>query len=358
MEDVARSNFAENDGEVSLKELILIIQDWISFLFSKWLIIGGLALLGACVGGFIAIKSPTKYTADLTFVLEDAKSNSLASYAGLASQFGIDLGGSASNGLFSEDNILEFLRSRLMVEKTLLSPVQVNGKTISIADFYVDISKLRNKWEDEKFELKFPYDTPREKFSLTQDSVLKILYYQITDDALKVTKPDKKLAFVNVECTTKDELFSKVFTERLVEVATDFYIDTKTKRSKASVDKLQAKADSLEQLLNKKTYSIAASQDINLNPAKNITGVGLELAGRDKVILQTMYGEVLKNLELSKIAMLQETPIIQVVDKPILPLKMEKFGIIKGIIVGGFLGAFVMIMILCIRRLYKKIMTN
>jgi hypothetical protein len=43
---------------------------------------------------------------------------------GLASSFGFDLGGSGG-GLFTSSNIIELMRSRLVVEKTLLNPVQV-----------------------------------------------------------------------------------------------------------------------------------------------------------------------------------------------------------------------------------------
>ncbi|RAJ10513.1 subunit length determinant protein [Chitinophaga skermanii] len=356
MEEVARSMSVNNENEISVKELILKIRDWIKFLFSKWLIIGIIGIIGAGVGVAFSIFSPTKYTAELTFILEDSKSNSLANYAGIASQFGIDLGGGSTSGVFSEDNILEFLRSRLMIEKAFLSAATINGKTQSLADFYIDITGKREKWKEKKFELTFTPNLPRDKYTLSQDSVLQELYYKIIGDDLTIEKPDKKLAFVDVNLTTEHELFSKVFTEKLVAVATDFYVQTKTQRSKSNVDKLQAKADSIERLLNKKTYAMAASQDINLNPAKNISGVSIELEGRDKLILQTMYGEVLKNLELSKIAMLQETPIIQVIDAPILPLKIKKFGFVKGFVVGAFLGAFLTIIVLCIRRLYKKIM--
>ncbi len=56
-----------------------------------------------------------------------------------------------------------------------------------------------------------------------------------------------------------------------------------------------------------------------------MASIGSELAMRDKTVLQTMYGEVVKNLEISKIAMAQETPIIQIVDMPILPLEKTKW---------------------------------
>ena len=41
-------------------------------------------------------------------------------------------------------------------------------------------------------------------------------------------------------------------------------------------------------------------------------------------VLNTMYLELIKNLELSKLTLLKETPIIEVMDGPVLPLEDKK----------------------------------
>ena len=61
---------------------------------------------------------------------------------GLASSFGFDLGG-GGGGLFTSSNIIELMKSRLVVEKTLLNPVQIAGKEISLADYYIQINELK-----------------------------------------------------------------------------------------------------------------------------------------------------------------------------------------------------------------------
>jgi hypothetical protein len=175
---------------------------------------------------------------------------------------------------------------------------------------------------------------------------------------LEVSKPDKKLSFISVKCTSPNEIFSKIFTERLVKEATDFYVETKTKRSRTNVDILQVKADSLEKLLNRKTYSVAATEDVNLNPAKRVATVGMEVGSRDKLVIQTIYGEVIKNLEMSRMAMAQEMPLIQIVDKPILPLHKKKVGKAKGIVLGGIFGGFLICILLIILETYRKMITE
>jgi hypothetical protein len=354
------SSDVEEKGEISLKDLILTLTDWIRYFWKKKILIIVCGFLGAGLGILYAyIKVPT-YNAELTFVVEDNQSSPLGSYAGLASQFGLDLGGTGnSNGAFSGDNILELLKSRRLVEKALLSGhLNFKGKEISLGEYFIEVNELREKWKTkpELIGIHYPVNPNRSSFTLLQDSLLNAFQKAITDKYLKVEKPDKKLSFIKVTCATPDEQFSKTFTENLVKVATDMYIDTKTQRNKINVDRLQLQADSLEIALNKKTYSAARVQDLNVNPARQMANVGTELVLRDKMVLQTMYGEVIKNLELSKLAMTQETPVIQIIDTPILPLDKKKFGKLKGLIIGGLLGGFLTLIFLAIRKVYADVM--
>jgi hypothetical protein len=298
----------------------------------------GIICAGAAI--IISLTEKKKFVGELTFVLEDSQSNPLTAYAGIASQLGVDLNSGSSNGVFEGDNILKFLQSRLMVERTLLSPVMAGKQQETLADMYIRFNGLREKW-DRHAHLKgisFPAGLERTAFSMEQDSILNVVQERIVENNLEVSKPDKKLNFISVKCTSRNQLFSKIFTERLVKEATDFYIETKTKRNKANIQRLQVQADSLKTLLNRKVHAAAAMQDLNFTPARQAAGIDAEVTMRDKLILQTMYAEVVKNLEISKMAMAQETPVIQIVDTPILPLKIKRLGIIKGIILGGAIG--------------------
>ena len=59
------------------------------------------------------------------------------------------------NGLClpSGSNLIELMKSRKIVEKALLNPITVNGKTQSLADYYLDINEVKKGW-DEKPNLK------------------------------------------------------------------------------------------------------------------------------------------------------------------------------------------------------------
>lgn len=346
------------DG-LTLKDLILKAKRFTGYLLSFWKLYLVVIVIGIALGYYYASTKKPAYSGTLIFVLEDSKSSGggLGAYSGIASQFGIDLGGSgASAGLFQGDNIIELLKTRLLIQKALLTAYP-GDSTKSLADILVDISGLRKKWDknDRMKKMHFPvnYGDAGARTTLIQDSALGVLReYLLKSNSLVIAKIDKKLSFIKATCTTDNELFSKFFVENLVKEATGFYVTLKTKRSKANVDNLQRKNDSLLQVLNQKTFSIAQAQDLNPNPARRLATVGSEINARDKMIAQTLYAEVVKNLEISKMSLAQEMPLIQIVDTPILPLTREATSKMKYALIFAFFGVVITVAFLVTRRMY------
>jgi hypothetical protein len=81
-------------------------------------------------------------------------------------------------------------------------------------------------------------------------------------------------------------------------------------------------------LLNRKSFTAAASQPLDINPAMRTAVVVNEIATRDKTVLATLYSEVTKNLEASKLVLSQRTPVIQVLDRPTHLLVDKKKGMV------------------------------
>jgi len=95
---------ANEQDEISLKELIQKIQEWIGYLKTQWKLIIGVAALGGIIGFAYASFQKPSYLATTTFVLEEDKGGG-GGALGLASSFGFDLGG-GGGGLFTSSNII------------------------------------------------------------------------------------------------------------------------------------------------------------------------------------------------------------------------------------------------------------
>jgi hypothetical protein len=360
MSGITSENMGPSKDTVSMKEFITKLGEWMHYFVGKWKLFLIVIPIGALLGVLYSYTRKPLFVADVTFVVEDPKSGSLSGYSGIASQLGVDLGGlsgSSGSGVFSGDNIIGFLKSKLIVEKVLLGDTLLNGKRITLADMYMNICQWRQRkgWRDNPAmdNFYFPIDNTPDDLNRLQDSVIKIVYNAIIKNNLNVDKVDKKYTFIGATTISPDEIFSQVFDDRLVNAATSFYIKTKTQSAQQNVDKLQREADSVLYILNKKTYSAALSQDLNLNPATHVATVGAEFENRDKIVLAAMYEEIVKDLELAKMNLAQESPIIQVIDVPRLPLQVKNFGYLKGFVFGVFIAGFLLFVILSIKKIIK-----
>ena len=347
-----------NDDEISLKELIQKIQEWIAYLKTQWKLIFIIASLGAIIGFVYASFQKINYTATTTFVLEEDKGGGMSGAMGLASSFGFDLGG-GGGGLFTSSNIIELMKSRLVVEKTLLNPVNVNGKEISLADYYIQFNELKKGWSKKPglANIGFPANADRTKFSLVQDSILQTISASLTKNNLMIAQKDKKVSIISLTVKSPNELFSKLFCEQLLKETSDFYIETKSKKSRLNVEILQRQADSIRAELNGAITGVAAAADnvYNLNPAFNVKRTPSTRRQVDVQANTAILTQLVAQLELSKVSLRKETPLVQLIDRPILPLEKEKLGRIKSFVLGGFLAGFLSVLYLVFGRLYKNL---
>jgi len=350
--------------EISLKEIVQKAKEWWHYLLSKWIIILIFGLSGAAIGLVVSFRTLPKYTAHLSFALIE-KSSGGGGLADLASSFGISgLMGGGSSGAFSGDNLLEIIKSRYAIEQTLLTPVDYKGKKENLVEVYIQFNDLRKEWiknekNNELKTLSFPIGQKRETFTRTQDSVLFNIYNDILkSNTLSLARKDKKLSIVNVDFTSKDELFSKLFEEKLMAETYRFYSDTRTSQSRANINMMQAKADSIKSLYESALYKGAGFSQVNINQALQFAAVPKIKQENNAQLYATVYAEVLKNLETLKLDMARETPIIQIIDTPRFPLEKARLGKGKAMVIGGVLGGTLIVFYLFTGLLLKTILKD
>lgn len=313
------------EPEFSLKQLLLDRVDDLKYVlqFKKSLIL--VILVAASLGAVFAWKWPVTYTARLTFVIDDAKSGGAGGgLSSLASQFGFNLDGiGGASGVLAGDNVQELLKSTKLIKETLISAYDSEGK-ISLADQYMKVNKLDKQWAKYGNNISFP--VKGKSYSRLQDSLLHVITEKILSGEFGIAKTDKKLSFFEVKTTMRDEKLAQLFCTRMIKQGTDFFIQTKTGRLRNNVERLQHRADSIGSILNRKTYAASsASQNLlDLNPAYASVSANSDIKERDKLVLSSIFTETVKNLEASKTMLAQETPTVQIVDEPELPLKKNR----------------------------------
>ena len=350
LEELYKSLLGETKEEsFSLNDLLKIVKVYWDFLLKYWWIVVVVGLLGGVFGLIYACVRTTKYEARYVFTI-GGSSSSTSQMGSISALLGL---GSNSMGAFSGDNILELFKSRSLVENTLLSPTVYNGDTITFMEYALICDSVRVKCMeredlDEETEegkvsicdVEFPYGQQRSTFTRVQDSILLAKAGALLQANVFVEKRDKKLSYVEYAFTYSDEDFAKAFAASHLAQVSSFYVNTKTELSRLNISSFQIQADSVRKELDKALSSRAYYADGNMNAVRQSVGVQLRKLDTDIQILATSYAEMIKNIEVLKLDLARETPLIQVIDHPVFPLPNDKMRKAKAIVIGGFLGGF------------------
>lgn len=333
--------------ELSLKDVQVMVKSYWRYLRSKMLWILLIGFLFACLGAFYAYMQKPKYTAEITFSPENEKGGGMGIYAGIAAQFGVDLGG-GGGGVFEGENLIVFLRSKMLVEKALLSTMTVNNQSMLLVDYYLSLGAA----DDDKKDVK-PISFKNYKPGNRQvDSVFNKIIKDVSN-SLVVEKLDKKVNILVARMTSTDEVFAKAFVEEIVANGIDYYVDYRSGRSKENVEILKRQTDSVHRSLTGGIVAVAATNDLNVNPMRQIMRTGVQKKQVDIQANGALYAELLKQLELSKIALRKETPLIQIIDTPRFPLEKKKMGRLKGALIFAIIGSVLAVIFFAIRKASK-----
>ena len=312
------------------------------------------SLVCGVLGLIVALLRKVTYKSELTFVLSSEDNNSLS---GLTSQFGINLG--SNNEVFSGDNITNLFQSRKMVQWALFQ--KVPEQNIKLLDLYVKEAKLAEKfkgYDRYKNILPFPDDTA--KLTPLQDSILRDIHTDIIKNDLFVERPDIKLSFFTIRTIFSDEVFSCYFTKYLVDATSKLYIDTKTTAARQNLAMLQAEADSVSRLINNAITATGSATDqvFNLNSALQVQRAPVYKSQFTATANEAAYTEIMKNLELAKITLQKQSPIYLILDEPHLPLERIGQGKLYATLAGLFIGLFLGVLYVVLRKIVITIFSE
>jgi len=334
-------------------------NSFLNVLLKKWYLFVALGVLAGTAGFVVAMLTKPKFQSRMSFALDAGNSeNSLSGALSLASQFGYGLGGSGN--LFDGDNIIEIMKSRRIIEKVLLSSETFNNKNSTLAAHYLEITGLR-KTLNKKTRLAgidFPVGITKDKMNYLQDSILHYIYLKMEKEDINPTRPDKKLSIYEIQITSYDEKFSKVFTDRLVEEASKFYTEITSRKEKETVDVLELRVDSLKKNVGSSLMSKARYVDANLNPAFAVALAAPQMQQYNISAYGEAYKELFKNLELAKYQYIKKIPLLQVIDNADYPMEKIKSSKLKSAVIFAILANAILLFLLWVNFIKNRLNQN
>ncbi len=312
-----------NNNEYTIREIFDNLYEKVNYIKTKWITLVLFSVLFGLIAFAFAWKRGPIYKATMIFVSENS-SGSISGYAAIAAQFGIDIGG-GGEGAFSGDNLIEVMKSKQLIISVLISPVIPNDSSKLFIHEFIRANNpklFENKKQLSELDFKNFGSKPNRK----RDSILIRCANQIIKQKISIEKRDKKLNFIALSFEDPNEKLAQQFVTALSNTAIHYYTEYKTNKAQKVLLQLNRQCDSLRGLLYGSLSSAAITNDLNINPLKQILRSEAQRKQVDVQVNTVMYSEVLKQFALAKLTLEKETPLIQVIEEPILPLPIISLG--------------------------------
>ena len=342
---------------ISIKKVVLYIFNLLKFGLTNWKILIIYGFIGGVLGLSLALFIKPTYQAKLSFIINDnesANSFSLSSISSLAGLGGI--GGSTS---VNEDKMIFLATSRSLLGETLLDSALVNGKNDKIVNHYIDIYEMQNGFKSDTSLANFLYFTHNNlsELSYQENKVLDKIIKILNESKQYIIEVKKKSGIVAqwagiviLEFHSKNEELSKQLLDNLYINLGNYYTNKTIKKQLQNYNLIKKRADSLQVLLYNKEELGAEAYDRTFKSIKMQGKVEVQRSKRDIEMIGLMYSEVIKNLEIAKFSLDNQTPFFQIIDSPTYPLKKDKYGKVFSALLGSICCAFLAFIILLIKK--------
>ena len=355
---MSNSNPTLPADQISPKEIIIKLIEIKNILKKNWYLVVIFAVAGYGIGYLLDVltKKPDTYTASITFNLGGSGGNS-NSFGDLAASLGMAAGTPDAN-IFTGENFNYFVKSRPVLERTLMKEISLNGKKELLANFYIDSSAIKtDEWEDrdDLQNFKFSKSIP-DSFDLESRQALNMLVLRIYTNT-EVGPIDRKSSFISLSVNTENALLSKDLVENLLNTVEELYTENQTAKTRKIMTMYKKRADSLAFLLGKTETQLARTTDENLfvvEPEAKSQQVKLT---RNSTFIQGLYTQALTNYESLRLTLIREAPLFTIIEPVLNPLD-RKIEIAKKRIIGLFVGLLLSFLIIYIKTLYSKALSD
>ncbi len=348
------------DDEITLKELILKIREFYRELLRSWKLIFLFVFAVLAIMVTIAVLTPAKYNAVLTFMVNEDEGSSMGGVGSILGKFGF--GGSASE--FNLEKILELAKSNKILKQAVFQKTTINGKEDYFANFIIKAYDFHKKWKKDTTGLKdflFTHGNYA-KFNSTEIKAMKGVLGKIKGNKKKgvegilSTGYGEETSILHLGINSTNQNLSIELVKAIYDKLSQFYIKNATSKEKVTYDNLVEKVDSVKTELEKAEYALAVFKDSNRGLVTRKAQLKEARLTRKVKILSVMYGEVLKNQETADFILKNKTPFFQEIDLPEAPITPQKKSLLKTIVIGGFLGGFLGALFVIMRKIFRDAM--
>lgn len=319
-----------------IRTMILILKEYFWELIRKWywFVIIGLLFVGVSL--YRIGRQPITYTGQLSFMTNNDSGGGVSRLLQFAGQFGL-----GNNQPVASERLVELLKSKRMIYNALMKEVEIEGTKQLLFNHYIELFELRKDWEGKEGLNDFKF-TPKhiEDFTFIENSVAQSIYNQIIFGYLNAN-PGKN-GITTISCEATSEAFCIEFLVELIETLSDYYQKKAVEQQRNTYELIKGTADSIQTVLRGAEYSLTKWYEDNRKPLAAGTLSAEKAMEKERLERKVeMSYEVLltdlKSLEIARLDLNSNKPMLQVVDYPTYPLQKNLPNKLMKLIVSVFL---------------------
>jgi uncharacterized protein involved in exopolysaccharide biosynthesis len=278
----------------------------------------------------------------------------LAQFAGLASLAGVDLSSAAAGGgsdAIRPDLYPDVLKSTPFFLELLKIKVRTkDNKEMLFSQFY-DTFVLDNDIKEKDTKINFPTSNQYIAVSYQTEKNLKDLRERIGGVI------DKKTGLITVTVKLPDPVVATIITDYSMNFLTNYITNYRTEKSKQDLKFLAERLDAAKGKYYSNQTKKAQYSDQNQLSMMKLQSADLqrERIESDYKISSTFYNTLLQKYEEAKLKLQQETPVIKVLEPPVVPNKRSEPKRAIVVILATFLGGIFGIIFSLIRKKNYKL---
>jgi uncharacterized protein involved in exopolysaccharide biosynthesis len=317
-----------------------------------WVVL--ITLLFALGGIYYALTAREEFVSTGKILPEyQSKAGGLSQFAGLASLAGVDLSSAAGGGsdAVRPDLYPDVLKSTPFFLELLKIKVRTkDNKEMLFSQFY-DTFVLDNKIEEKDTKIKFPTSNQYIAVSYQTEKNLKDLRERIS------AVIDKKTGLITVTVKLPDPVVATLITDYGMNFLTNYITNYRTEKSKRDLNFLAERLDAAKgKYFNNQAKKAQYSDQYQLSMMKlQAADLQRERIESEYKISSNFYNTLLQKYEEAKLKVQQETPVIKVLEPPVVPNKRSEPKRTIIVLIATFLGGIFGIVFGLIRKKNYKL---
>jgi hypothetical protein len=330
------------DKAITFRDLIEKAVEFVrAYWHAKWWILF-ITITTVSAMLYFSSKKQVRYTASLTYTLNDGKS-APGALTGILGSFGIG-GGSKVN----LEKLVRLSMSRNLVQKMLFTRVHLDtfgGREDFIANHLIRLHEYNKKWGKDfigRDSLLFQHDSidlfDRDDLKLLKNLIGEVVGGKNNPNPVCSSAFDANTGILTLQAHTVDEQLSVEMCHSLYNYLKEFYSITNQQSQTSTVEYARVKSDSVYQQLKSKEYALSRFNDSHRNLIDMEVMTERRLLESDILKLKTLYAEVTKNRELAEFSLNAGQTEMIVIDEPIMPLDSDFqplwLALLKGVLIG------------------------